>query len=204
MRVSQHNIQYSSHQRLANGQLAVGVGEGGGPTVLHPAFWNKVRKTADCWLWIATCSGVGYGQFTVGRKSVGAHRFSWELHHGPIPPGLFVLHHCDTRHCVNPDHLFLGTPGDNARDAVRKGRFFAPRPTLRRFTDAEVAEIRRVIDAGLRPGQLSAIARRFRVGANAIWRIGRRLTYRFPVGTSADQMAAIALRADADHVRRSR
>jgi hypothetical protein len=53
-----------------------------------------------------------------------AHRMSWEMHFGPIPEGMLVLHHCDVRRCVRPDHLFLGTARDNTRDMIAKGRGF--------------------------------------------------------------------------------
>ena len=75
-----------------------------------------------CWLWNKSWSGTGYGQFELNGKSYLSHRYSYSVFVSPIPEDMCVLHKCDTRSCVNPDHLFLGTKGDNARDAVRKGR----------------------------------------------------------------------------------
>lgn len=74
-------------------------------------------------MWTAgVFQGKGYGQFNVGGHPVGAHRISWEIHHGAIPTGVFVLHRCDVPGCVNPEHLFLGTHQDNMTDKVRKNR----------------------------------------------------------------------------------
>lgn len=93
-------------------------------------FWDRVtfEPNSGCWLWTGNCKPTGYGELGVtdypGAKSkkVSSHRYSYELHNGSIDDGLCVLHRCDVRCCVNPDHLFLGTKKDNYDDAVSKGR----------------------------------------------------------------------------------
>jgi len=87
--------------------------------------WDeRVDKSDGCWLWTGAKSSLGYGQLRTGNPGTNemAHRLSWEFHRGEIPVGLHVLHHCDTPSCVRPDHLWLGTPKDNALDRQQKGR----------------------------------------------------------------------------------
>lgn len=77
-----------------------------------------------CWYFRGTIDNLGYGRVS-GKK---AHRVFYEAFNGEIKKGLFVLHKCDVRNCVNPDHLFLGTQLENMRDCRDKGRLIAPRP----------------------------------------------------------------------------
>lgn len=87
-------------------------------------FWGKVSKEGNggCWIW--TRGSGRYGQFTLRHgKSIGAHRFSWQLHFGEIPlPTILVCHTCDVTKCINPTHLFLGSNADNSADMVAKNR----------------------------------------------------------------------------------
>ncbi len=121
-------------------------------------LWPRVTKVNDatsCWPWTGSIDRYGYGYLGEGgsvrngAKYIKAHRVVWELTYGPIPNGLQVLHHCDDPQCCRPDHLFLGTNLDNAKDRHAKGR--DPRGEKHgnaKLTDEAVREIRRRYAAG--------------------------------------------------------
>lgn len=103
---------------------------------IEEKFWAGVKKEPNgCWLWVTGKSDTGYGEMHqgAGLPKISTHRFSWELHFGRIPEGMCVLHKCDVRACVRPDHLFLGTRRDNSHDARSKGRLEPQRQTFKRL-----------------------------------------------------------------------
>lgn len=90
--------------------------------ILPKRFSEKIDNSGECWLWKASIYKNGYGHYFSNKKDVYAHRYSYSQFFGEIPDGMLVLHKCDVRNCVNPDHLFLGTHRDNSIDMYSKGR----------------------------------------------------------------------------------
>lgn len=157
-------------------------------------FWEKVQKQDGdrCWLWTASTYHGGYGRLRLVndagvRTMCRAHRFSWELHHGPIPEELCVLHTCDNPSCVRPDHLWLGTQVENVRDMKAKGRgatlaSHGPDAWRRgeqhgraKLTEEHVREIRALVASGT---SRAAVARQFGEIWENIDKIARRKTWR--------------------------
>jgi hypothetical protein len=115
------------------------------------------EPNSGCWLWLGTTNRLGYGTISKRAKSnrIFAHRAAYLVAHGSIPDGLDVLHRCDVRCCVNPDHLFVGTHTDNMRDMMRKGRHRAVRGD--KHGAAKVTpEIVQAIRASIEPRQVLA------------------------------------------------
>jgi HNH endonuclease len=139
-------------------------------------FWPKVAKSDGCWEWQGSRDHNGYGILGASRhqRARRAHRVSWELHHGPIPEGLDALHHCDNPPCVRPDHLYLGTDVDNARDRVQRGRAgdqLGQANGNAKLTEADVRAIIAALQAG---STQQAAADRFGISQPHVSKIARR------------------------------
>jgi hypothetical protein len=83
---------------------------------------EKVDRSGECWLWTAAVFDNGYGAFRDGPRQRRAHRWAYEHFVGPIPEAAILMHSCDVRRCVNPQHLTPGSDLDNQRDMMAKGR----------------------------------------------------------------------------------
>jgi len=167
-------------------------------------FWPKVNKQGPphptqprlgrCWVWTGSRTGHdGYGGiYVAAHQAPGAtypkpsyvHRVSWEMAFGPIPAGRHVLHSCDNRSCVKPDHLFLGDQAANMKDAASKGRLSGARPNRRKVSDEQIAEIFALRRRGL---TLESIGERFGVSKCFVSMVvrGKRRTLMSPSKESA-------------------
>ena len=157
---------------------------------LKERFWSKVdiKKKNDCWNWTASQRGNGYGCIRIGNKILDSHRVAWILTYGEILDGLWVLHKskCHNRLCCNPNHLYLGTRFDNAKDSVNDGtcsfignkipRPYGEKASAAKLTWEKVKEIREKLSLGT---TLIALSKEYNVDErniaqirdNKIWKI---------------------------------
>ena len=136
--------------------------------LLQTVFWHRVDKatTPDgCWTWTGKLRQNGYGDINIGPKRIKAHRLSWIVNHGNLPIDKQVCHTCDNPSCVRPDHLFLGTPAENAADKVRKGRQSIPPHTTSPARCEQILTLRR------QGCSFAAIGRTLSVSGNTVARV---------------------------------
>lgn len=141
--------------------------------------WEPVTESGG-WIWVAGIKDNGYGQINANGKTKSAHRLSWELHNGAIPDGsgshgTCVLHKCDVKSCVNPDHLFLGTQQENMSDKCsknRQSRIKGESNPQSKLTDSLVIEIRRSTSTH------REIALRYGISMSQVWVIKHRKNWR--------------------------
>ena len=149
---------------------------------LVDTFFSHVVQSDEesCWLWAGPTISGGYGwvSFRKGRGGETAHRFSYEIHKGPIQQGLVVRHTCDRPWCVNPNHLLTGTQQDNMADMKRRGRSRRDPTThkMTKLTPDDVRSIRSLIQQGDSQG---SIAKRFNVSRSTIADIAQRRTWSY-------------------------
>lgn len=124
-------------------------------------FWSRVDKRSpnECWEWQGTRDYDGYGKLNYRGSSFVASRLAYELTFGPIPKGRFGCHRCGNPPCCNPDHIYAGTPHDNAMDAIKAGRWNNGRKVtpLHRlsmiFNEEEYQELSKLAHAAKTTGQ---------------------------------------------------
>lgn len=139
-------------------------------------FWKNVNKDGpihpvygQCWVWTRSPDRGGYGYFNVCNKPIKVHRFSYEEFVGHIPYDIQVLHKCDNRVCVRPNHLFLGTNLENIQDMVDKNRQAKGETHGRaRLTEENIREVRRIYRRNSHTAGLRALAEKLGVHQNTI------------------------------------
>ena len=172
---------------------------------IEARFWERVAKSDGCWLWTGPSSDNGYGRIGKGGRGGGVeyvHRLSYEMHRGPIPPGMQVCHTCDVRRCVNPNHFFLGNHADNMHDAMRKGRIDTRGAgnAMSTITTEQALEIRERHDRG--EGGAS-ISRAMGITVGIVRRVGNRTRWGHLPEIDAERHRRAGLRI-ADEVERAK
>lgn len=149
---------------------------------IEDRFWAKVDKSGECWLWTARVDRSGYGRFRFSSSKVErAHRVAWRIENGPISAiggyhGACVIHLCDNRRCVRPEHLAIGSQGDNIRDMDSKRRRPLSKFALGVLTDIDVRLIRSTYAIG--GVSQFGLGRLFGVSKNTVSNIVRGLSGR--------------------------
>jgi hypothetical protein len=138
------------------------------PETVAARFWSNVHKGERCWIWTAAKHRYGYGACGKDYGDTRAHRAAWMLTNGPIPKGKVICHKCETKLCVNPAHLFLGTQADNMADNKAKGKsHYGERAWNVKLTDALVLEMRSLKGTAT----MRELAERYGVSQPTVWHV---------------------------------
>jgi len=146
-------------------------------------FEERTEKTSGCWLWkghIGKGNGYGTSTWRISWKErmlfISAHKMSYRLFKGDVPEEKIVRHTCDVKHCVNPEHLVLGTYKDNMRDCIERRRIaIGENQGLSVMTEENVRELRRLHADG-ETG--TSLAKMFGISQPTVSQITRRVTWR--------------------------
>ena len=151
--------------------------------VANYLYANTHDDADGCWIWDGPMGTVGYGQTKFRNPSRGpefAHRLAFTTWVRSLARGEYVLHHCDKKACINPDHLWPGTQKDNIRDAIAKGRFVNPplmrgeNQCLHKLRESDIPVIRRRLTNG---ESCELVARDYGVCSSTIGHVGTRHTW---------------------------
>jgi hypothetical protein len=137
---------------------------------LEGRFWRYVTKgePGACWRWTGFCDKDGYGKLRDGEANRPAHVISWEVHFGPVPDGMFVLHSCNNPPCPNPSHLKLGNHQENMQDRIAAGHYATgEQHPMAKFSDQVVQAVREAV------GTYEQIAERFGMSESHVGNIRR-------------------------------
>lgn len=154
-------------------------------------FWEKVdipKDLDECWEWTAYVDTPGYGGFKLNRRKVNSHVVAWEIFNNqPSPEGLDIMHDCDNKLCVNPNHLEAGTRSKNVKDAIKRGLHAIPKgpfsaehklkisKSLRHLQDGEAWLVKKILaESNL---TYKEIAKIFKVEPHIISDMSRGRTY---------------------------
>lgn len=148
---------------------------------LSEKLLSKAKPEGDCLVWFGQKCPHGYGRLRVNGRLQRAHRLMYELHHGPIPEGMVVIHACDNRACVQIAHLSIGPQVENVRDMHDKGRNVEVRGAdnpKSKLTEAQVSEIRRRYKPYSRTDGTGQLARDFGITEQSVHAIVRRKAWK--------------------------
>ena len=133
----------------------------------------EVDPVSGCWVWTACRSATGYGKIGNMGRTMAAHRVSYELYVSPVGDGMCVLHKCDNRPCVNPQHLFVGTKADNTQDMIQKGRAAHPRGDDAPSAKLDSSQVLRIRERCMCGESYVVLAREYGISKRSVCSIAR-------------------------------